>query len=256
MTVLVFRPLLFRRLSTSLPSGGAPSSPSLSSSCPALGAASVSPHPHSLPHSLHQLQPAVGAHPPHSSAPAAATAVPASVQSAGSVPGSGTSSSSSSLPQQPDTLAADAPPANESRLRRLIRQYGVVGVGSYLLIYVSTLGMLYVAIKERWLGGYDIQHIVDALGLSQYMEHIDPRKGDFAVAWIATKFTEPLRLALTAAITPTVARMLGRAPPKEGKGVRAAVEARMKEGVEQAKDRVEERIRERSTKHGETASKQ
>ena len=140
------------------------------------------------------------------------------------------------------------PPANESRLRRLIRQYGVVAVGSYLVIYLGTLGMLYVAIKERWLGGYDIQHVVDALGLGQYMEHVDPRKGDFAVAWIATKFTEPLRLALTVAITPSVARMAGRAPPKEGKGVRGKMEQRVKEGVEQAKDRVEERMRERSTK--------
>ena len=122
-------------------------------------------------------------------------------------------------------------------------------MGSYLAIYVSTLGMLYVAIKERWLGGYDIQQLVDALGLSAHFEHIDPRKGDFAVAWLATKFTEPLRLAITAAITPTVARMLGRAPPKEGKGVRAKMEARIQEGVEQAKDRVEEKIRERSTKH-------
>lgn len=150
--------------------------------------------------------------------------------------------------QQSDVQSADAPPANESRLRRLVRQYGPVAVGSYLVIYVSTLGMLYVAIKERWLGGYDIQSIVDWLGVSEYMEHIDPRKGDFAVAWIATKFTEPLRLALTVAVTPTVARMVGRAPPKEGAGVRAKMEARVKEGVEQAKDKVEERIKERSTK--------
>ena len=119
-------------------------------------------------------------------------------------------------------------------------------MGSYLVIYVSTLGMLYVAIKERWLGGYDIQHLVDALGLEHYMEHIDPRKGDFAVAWIATKFTEPLRLALTAAITPSVARMLGRAPPKDDRGVRAKVEARIQQGVEKAKDTVEERMSERT----------
>ena len=188
----------------------------------------------------------MGAHPPHSSTHPASTAVPASVHAANS---STALPSSAGLPQQPETLAADAAPVNESRLRRLIRQYGVVAVGSYLVIYVSTLGMLYVAIAERWLGGYDIQHIVDALGLEQYMEHIDPRKGDFAVAWIATKFTEPLRLALTAAITPTVARLIGRAPPREGKGVRAKMEARVKEGVEQAKDRVEERLRERSSKH-------
>ena len=106
-----------------------------------------------------------------------------------------------------------------------------------------------MAVKERWLGGYDIQHLVDALGLAHYYEHIDPRKGDFAVAWLATKFTEPLRLALTAAITPTAARMLGRAPPKEGKGVRAKVEARIVEGVEQAKDKVEEKLKDQSTKH-------
>ena len=39
--------------------------------------------------------------------------------------------------------------------------------------------------------------------------------GTFAISWVMTKFTEPLRLGVTVAIVPTVARFLGKAPPKE-----------------------------------------
>jgi hypothetical protein len=35
--------------------------------------------------------------------------------------------------------------------------------------------------------------------------------GKFGIAWVMTKFTEPFRLALTIAITPTVGKLLGKA---------------------------------------------
>ena len=112
-------------------------------------------------------------------------------------------------------VAAGAGAGSESQLRRLFRQYGAVAVGAYLSVYLCTLAALYVAVKERWLGGVDLQQWLAWVGWSGSVEELDPRKGDFAVAWIATKLTEPIRLALTAALTPTIARALGRAPPKE-----------------------------------------
>lgn len=42
------------------------------------------------------------------------------------------------------------------------------------------------------------------------VKHSDPRASTFVLAWVATKFTEPIRLAITLAITPKVARMLSR----------------------------------------------
>ncbi|KAK1938234.1 hypothetical protein P3T76_009384 [Phytophthora citrophthora] len=52
------------------------------------------------------------------------------------------------------------------------------------------------------------------MGIAQYLEveRVTSKSGTFLLAWIATKFTEPLRLALTIAVTPRIARFLGRAP--------------------------------------------
>lgn len=41
-----------------------------------------------------------------------------------------------------------------------------------------------------------------------FREH--PRAGTLAIAWMLTKFTEPLRLGVTVAIVPTIARWIGR----------------------------------------------
>lgn len=56
--------------------------------------------------------------------------------------------------------------------------------------------------------------IAENLGIAKYMEleHVNSKTGSFVIAWVATKFTEPLRLALTIAITPRIARLVGRAP--------------------------------------------
>ncbi len=37
-----------------------------------------------------------------------------------------------------------------------------------------------------------------------------PRVGTFAIAWVMTKFTEPLRLGFTVATLPSIARFFGR----------------------------------------------
>ena len=38
--------------------------------------------------------------------------------------------------------------------------------------------------------------------------------GTFAAAWVMTKFTEPLRLFVTLGVVPSIARWIGRVPPK------------------------------------------
>lgn len=56
--------------------------------------------------------------------------------------------------------------------------------------------------------------IAENLGVAKYLEleHVNAKTGTFLLAWIATKFTEPVRLAVTLAVTPRIARFLGRAP--------------------------------------------
>ena len=44
---------------------------------------------------------------------------------------------------------------------------------------------------------------------------LNPKTGQFGVAWVLTKLTEPLRLLVAVAITPRIARLLGRVPKDE-----------------------------------------
>ena len=39
--------------------------------------------------------------------------------------------------------------------------------------------------------------------------------GTFAIAWVMTKFTEPLRLAATVLTVPSIARFFGKIPATE-----------------------------------------
>lgn len=112
-------------------------------------------------------------------------------------------------------LAEHPPVKKRNILGRLWHDYGYVGVGTYLSIYVGTLGMLYVAVRSGALGADTVLNIVTKLGLeSHFPSDISSKKGDFLIAWVATKLTEPVRASLTMAVTPRLARWVGMAPPK------------------------------------------
>ncbi|GMF32626.1 unnamed protein product [Phytophthora fragariaefolia] len=67
--------------------------------------------------------------------------------------------------------------------------------------------------------------IAEDLGIAQYLEveRVSSKSGTFLLAWIATKFTEPVRLAVTIAVTPRIARFLGRAPKLPPKALRSSI---------------------------------
>ncbi|KAJ0411661.1 hypothetical protein ATCC90586_004130 [Pythium insidiosum] len=132
------------------------------------------------------------------------------------------------------------------KLKELWRQYGIVAVGTYFSMYGVVLGSIYVAIEQGWVSTArtsrqegeqppadsdaataaspfnlvtatnKIVTLAEDLGVAQYMDlqRVNSKTGSFVIAWVATKFTEPLRLAVTLAITPRIARLVGRAPKK------------------------------------------
>lgn len=112
------------------------------------------------------------------------------------------------------TAPSDGPKPNA--FKRLWRQYGLVGVGTYLGVYVVTLGGLYAVVKTGELVPENVMELAQRLDWFVRFDSglLNKKTGDFALAWIATKFTEPLRLALTIAITPSVARLVGRHFPR------------------------------------------
>mmetsp|Transcript_9667 Transcript_9667/g.17001 ORF Transcript_9667/g.17001 Transcript_9667/m.17001 type:complete len:237 (-) Transcript_9667:123-833(-) len=102
-----------------------------------------------------------------------------------------------------------------SKIKLLIQQYGAVGMGVYGMVYVSTLGGIYFLADQDIIVAADAIAMLKSTGLDHYvdMSGVNKKMGDFALAWILTKFTEPLRLVVSVSITPMVARALGRAPP-------------------------------------------
>ena len=116
----------------------------------------------------------------------------------------------------------------------LAKRYGPVFVGTYLGVYVTTLGSLYAGIQSGLLDpasllGLLVDTVDPDTGVAkstadmtaELLQHYSwtksyapmieekPYVANFAIAWISTKFTEPPRLAVTAAIVPRLARYFG-----------------------------------------------
>jgi hypothetical protein len=116
----------------------------------------------------------------------------------------------------------------------MMRRYGPVFVGTYFTVYVSTLAALFGGVDSGMLDPLTIFEWIsnpeDHAGedskttvalVVEYMEnhsmtkpyaHViekNPHFANLAVAWVAVKFTEPIRLALTLAIVPKLARHFG-----------------------------------------------
>jgi hypothetical protein len=112
----------------------------------------------------------------------------------------------------------------------MIQRYGPVFIGTYLSIYVTTLGSLYIGVESGVLDPAYIMSWVAEDGetskstvhiVAEFLEHYSwtkqyaplvekhPGFANLGVAWIATKFTEPLRLGATAMVVPRIARHFG-----------------------------------------------
>jgi hypothetical protein len=83
-------------------------------------------------------------------------------------------------------------------VQNLLAEYGVVAVVVYFVIFFAVLGGFWLGIRFGWKPSSAAGSV-----------------GSFAAAYIATKLTQPLRIAATLVITPFVAnlyeRMRGRA---------------------------------------------
>mgnify|MGYP000461382904 CR=1 FL=1 len=145
----------------------------------------------------------------------------------------------------------------------MMKQYGPVFFGTYLTVYGATLGGLYVGVESGlldpvvllgYITGNHEESRSSAVVVAELLQHYTlteswaetvlekPHLAQLAVAWVATKFTEPLRLAATAAVTPRVARYFNMGPAKSED-----------EEEEKEKDKTEEpTMNDEKTKEGET----
>jgi hypothetical protein len=79
------------------------------------------------------------------------------------------------------------------KLKSLLEEYGRVAVVTYLVIWLSVLAGFAVAISL----GFRPTGVGSGAGL-------------VLAVWVATKLTQPLRIAATLALTPIVATVLGK----------------------------------------------
>jgi hypothetical protein len=138
---------------------------------------------------------------------------------------------------------------NKQTFRSMLRQYGPVFIGTYGVVYVSTVCGLFMGIQSGILdaasimaylsgtasstadaGGVDVDPdtIQSAASTMTYMVEFleyyswtkplapivqeNPWTANFGIAWIMTKFTEPIRFGMTVAVTPSIAKKLGYGP--------------------------------------------
>jgi len=87
--------------------------------------------------------------------------------------------------------------------QKLLAEYGTVAVVVYFAIFFAVLGGFWLAIRLGW-------QPTSAAG----------SVGTFAAAYIATKVTQPIRIAATLVITPIVAKIYERV---SGKGSESRV---------------------------------
>ena len=107
-------------------------------------------------------------------------------------------------------------------IKGLIKKYGYLSVGTYLSIYIMTLGAIYTSLEFDIFNaatfGLDpvnmIKKVCDLVesttGNTQLPAYIKthPSAGIFAIAWVMTKFTEPVRLGVTIYAVPKISRFL------------------------------------------------
>lgn len=160
--------------------------------------------------------------------------------------------STSSPPNKKEDDGKDGSSATEvakpdTSFKSMFRQYGMVFIGTYFSVYVTTVVSLFMAVQS---GQVDAMYIISLLtgtsapaepggvadpetiqeaatamkDLVELMEshmlsrpfapivEANPWTANFAIAWIATKFTEPIRLGATVVLTPSVAKFFGYKP--------------------------------------------
>lgn len=102
--------------------------------------------------------------------------------------------------------------------RGIWKTYGYAGVGTYLGIYFSSLGILTIAARYGYLKSPKIEKYLNNPPVRKYLpapierylteegKKTNTLTSQFMVAWVACKLIEPLRLGATIALMPYVRR--------------------------------------------------
>jgi hypothetical protein len=121
--------------------------------------------------------------------------------------------------------------ANKDRLKGLAKQYGWFVAATYFGVYLVTLAGVFVLVKAGVVAGpspasvnnFLTTNFIKRMLLGDRTIAVPLEFVDFATAWVITKTTEPVRLVVTIAIVPALARRMPGVAALFG--VKAAVDA-------------------------------
>jgi hypothetical protein len=81
----------------------------------------------------------------------------------------------------------------KEKLQELMAEYGRIAIVVYLSIFAATMAGFSIAIRQ----GFEV-------------ESASSTAGALGAAWVATKLTQPIRIAVTLALTPLIGTAIKR----------------------------------------------
>lgn len=94
-------------------------------------------------------------------------------------------------------------------IRALIKKYG----RSALVVYIFVSGTLFTSVYYVLLAGVDLELVLKNMGVDT-SKYLSPTAGQFVMAYGVYKLLLPVKLTLTAVLTPPVAVRLKRILPR------------------------------------------
>lgn len=83
-----------------------------------------------------------------------------------------------------------------AKLKQILAEYGTVALVIYMTLFFGVLVGFYLAVTAGWAP-----------------ESVAGKAGAFTAAYVATKLTQPLRIAATVVLTPILGRLWQRKRP-------------------------------------------
>eukprot|EP01112_Ceratiomyxa_fruticulosa_P010685 TRINITY_DN2839_c0_g2_i2.p1 TRINITY_DN2839_c0_g2~~TRINITY_DN2839_c0_g2_i2.p1 ORF type:complete len:279 (+),score=46.27 TRINITY_DN2839_c0_g2_i2:125-838(+) len=96
----------------------------------------------------------------------------------------------------------------KNKIKTFVKKYGPIGLITYFTLYYATWASLYFAVDGGYIISNNVIQTLSSWGLDKWFDlsTLNSKAGSVAVSWVLTKFTEPLRVAITVAITPTLVK--------------------------------------------------
>jgi len=107
------------------------------------------------------------------------------------------------------------------KVKELWRKYGMVALGFYGTLWVVPAGSAFVALSTFDNFGVDPNALLEWAGFEWRPTGLKPWHTTAVMSFVIADVLEPVRLMITMAATPALARKLGKAPPKEEETAKA-----------------------------------